>query len=177
MIIGLLLCILSGVAWIAIIGLVLYSVAIEEIIKYHNQMEICDWIRSFIIATICIAVIIFLIWFIVISVIGCSTLKFELVAADNTVYRIKFDYVVDDTHNLSLIDSINLRANISLSSDYGYHQRIERFFENTFNNLLPYKPTVEDIERICNSLDGSLLDLPNATFKLKFKNIKFVEAF
>ena len=177
MIIGLLLCILSGVAWIAIIGLVLYSVAIEEIIEYHNQMEIGDWIRAFLITTICIAVSIFLVWFVVTLAIGCSGLKFELVAADNTVYRVKFDYVVDDTHNLSLLDGINLRANISLSSDYGYHQRIKRFFENTFNNLLPYKPTVEDIERICNTLDGSLLDLPNATFKLKFKNIKFIEAF
>ena len=177
MIIWWLLCIAAGAFSIFIVGAVLYAVAVEDTLHYHREMEIGDWIRAILIIVICIAIIIFLIWYTIISAIGFSTLKFDLVAADNTVYRIKFGYMVLDTQNLSLLENINLRANITLSPDYGYHQRVERFFENTFNNLLPYKPTVEDIERICNTLDGSLLDLPNATFKLKFKNIKFVEAF
>lgn len=105
-------------------------------------------------------------------------MEFDIIASDNTIYRAKFYFrVVNTDPSLSLVESLTIRSKISNDKDYGYNQRVERFFENTFNNLLPYKPAVEDIERVCNTLDGSLLDLPNITFKLNLEGIKFVEAF
>lgn len=171
---------LACIGWIFIIGVVLYVNIVENIPECFHEMDVWDWIKAFLVIIVCIAIIAFLLWVVIVSLSGFkgnATLWFDFTTSDNTIYRVYFSYEVDEVYNLSLKESIALRMKITTSPDYGYHQRIRRFFKNTFNELLPYRPTVEDIERVCNTLDGSLLDLPNATFKLKFKNIKFVEAF
>lgn len=171
--------IIVAVVWVFFIGAPLLIVLgnIKDLI-IRGRGDLSDLFKYILIAIVFALVLVFVIVSIIFASIGSNGVKFDLVTSDNSIYKVKFYYMVEDTSSdLSLFESLNVRANISYNGESGYHQRIERFFENTFNNLLPYKPTVRDIERICNSLDNSLLDLPNVTFKLKFKNIKFVEAF
>lgn len=171
--------IIVAAVWVFFIGAPLFIV-LDNIIDIivRGRRDLSDLFKYILIAIVFALVLVFVVVSIIFVSIGSNSVKFDLVTADNLIYKVKFYYMVEDTSSdLSLFESLNIRASISYNGESGYHQRIERFFENTFNNILPYKPTVEDIERICNTLDNSLLDLPNATFKLKFKNIKFVEAF
>lgn len=174
---GTLVCIGSGLLLIIMISFPLLSVL--GIIKDEwRRLEFSAWVKYILLIIIFLFIILATIICVTFITIGYNSVEFDIIASDNTVYRAKFYFrVVNTDPSLSLVESLTIRSKISNDKDYGYNQRVERFFENTFNNLLPYKPTVEDIKRICNTLDGSLLDLPNITFKLNLEGIKFVEAF
>lgn len=94
---------------------------------------------------------------------------------NNLTYKADFKISIDSLDEKVLGTNREAVLKVRENADIYLYPRVDQFMMKAFEDNIDANSSFNDLKNFCDLLDGSYVDIPGASIKVKFKGLTMVE--
>ena len=103
-----------------------------------------------------------------------AQLEYKINLENGTSYRVNFTASIEELIKGEAYTTFSNNLEVRNNADKYLYPRVNQFIKQSIHDNLKWGSNIKDLNDFCKILDGSYVDIPGASIKVKFKGLTMV---